>query len=219
MHPTTLGSFVDELEKIAISHGRMHVSKERSGRRPMSVTTMLKKDAKGALLKKHADSAGSPQDVRGGSDDDPGAAQMPKRKGEVPSRDPGNVPISQKTGSVKSAAGGASYRLTDTTMPMTSGEDMRAGNSKPRQPGEVPTQDNISVSSPDGRVEPRMGRLKPVITNDESAKRIRKGDTPTRTDDINKVDRQDLRESATTVTGLAQNSTNIGAMQPVAEHT
>lgn len=234
MHTAALSAFVDELEKIAISHGRMHVSKERTGRRSMSVTTMLKKDAKGALLKKHADAAGSPQDVRGDSVDDPGAARSPRRPGEGPSQGTGNIPQSAKTGGtplsariarllerkpyLKHAAGGASYRLTDTTIPFSWGEDMRAGNSKPLQTGDVPTQENMSVDGPIARGSSLPSR-RVAISMDPGAKGIKKGDTPTRTDDINKVDRYDQRDNATTVTGLAQNSTGIGAFNSPAEHT
>ncbi len=43
----------DELDKIAASRNRMSVPQSRSGRRPMSVETMLKKDNNGTLFKKH----------------------------------------------------------------------------------------------------------------------------------------------------------------------
>lgn len=51
MDPGWIPSFVDELEKIAISHGHMVVPKARSGRRSMSVTTLLRKERDGSLFK------------------------------------------------------------------------------------------------------------------------------------------------------------------------
>jgi hypothetical protein len=208
MHAAALIAFADELEKISAAHGRMHVSKGRVGRRPISVSTLLEKDKKGTLFKK-ADSQGNPQDVRGDSVDDPGAAKPPKCQVEVPTRG-ANIPEQEKTG----------YRLTDTTQPFTSGEDMRAGNSKPRQPGDGPTQANMDVGEPNGRIEQPATRLRPVaITTDPGAKRPKRGDTPTRTDDINKVDAYDQRNNATTVTGLAQHSSDIGASNIAAEHS
>ena len=45
-------AFVDELEKVSVSHGQWSISKARSGRRSMSVETMLRKDKDGTLVKK-----------------------------------------------------------------------------------------------------------------------------------------------------------------------
>lgn len=47
----------DELLKIAASKNRLSVSKSRSGRRPLSVHTLLKKDTEGTLFKKHGASS------------------------------------------------------------------------------------------------------------------------------------------------------------------
>jgi hypothetical protein len=47
-----LEAFADELEKIAISHGRWTVPKSRSGRRPISVSNLLKKEKDGSLYKR-----------------------------------------------------------------------------------------------------------------------------------------------------------------------
>lgn len=210
VNPVALSAFVDELEKIGAAAGLSTVSKARTGVKPISIQNLIKKHNEGSWLKK-ADSAGSPADVRGDSVDDPGAAPLPKRRGEVPTKDPGNIPQSEKTGQVPGA--------NTQTPAFTSGEDMTAGNSRLRQRGEVPSQDNISVGSPNNRITPGPGRLGPVITNDVSAKRPRKGDTPTSDRDMNIVDRSDLRESATTVTGLGQSSTGIGAFNSPAEHT
>ncbi len=80
-----LAAFVDELEKIAASHGRMKLPKERKGRRPMSVTTLLRKEKDGTLFKE-ADAQGRPEPVRGAGADDPGAAPLPKRLNDVPTR-------------------------------------------------------------------------------------------------------------------------------------
>lgn len=206
---TLLAGFLDETVKIAAAHGRAHITKQRAGRRSISVDKLLDKDRKGTLWKK-ADSQGNPQDVRGDSVDDPGSAPLPKRRGEVPTRDPGNIPVGQKTGMVQGA--------NAQTPALTSGEDMRAGNSKPRLFGELPTQNNMAVDEPNNRIEPRIGRLRPAITNDESAKRPKKGDTPTQNRDMNIIDRFDGRGEATTVTGLGQSSTNIGAFNSPSEH-
>jgi hypothetical protein len=51
MNPAELHAFLDELEKIAISKGRLRMSKTRSGRRPMSVETMLRKEKDGSFYK------------------------------------------------------------------------------------------------------------------------------------------------------------------------
>ncbi len=44
-------AFLDELQKIAASKGRMRVSQSRSGRRSMRVDTMLRKEKEGSLFK------------------------------------------------------------------------------------------------------------------------------------------------------------------------
>jgi hypothetical protein len=200
---------VDELEKISASHGLTEVSKSRTGVRPISVDNLIKKHNAGTLYKqKKADSQGNPQDVRGSGADDPGAAQPPKRPGQVPTKDPTNIPMQAKTGMVPGAV--------TQTLPVTTGEDMRAGNNTAPKPGYVPTQANMDTASPDGRITQPPGRL---ITNDQSARKPKKGNTPTADSDMNKVDRYDQRDNATTVTGLAQNSSGIGAFNSPAEHT
>lgn len=92
-----LAAFVDELQKISVAQGRMRVPKAREGRRSISVENLLKKDRQGRLMKKHGDSQGNPQDVRGDSVDDPGAAKPPKRHGEVPTRG-SQIPEVEKDG-------------------------------------------------------------------------------------------------------------------------
>lgn len=44
-------AFLDELQKVAASKGRMRVAQSRSGRRPMRVSTMLRKEKEGSLFK------------------------------------------------------------------------------------------------------------------------------------------------------------------------
>lgn len=46
-------AFLDELEKIAASFKSLHVSKSRSGRRSMSVDTLLRKEKDGTLFRQH----------------------------------------------------------------------------------------------------------------------------------------------------------------------
>ncbi len=197
---------VDELEKISASHGLTEVSKSRTGVRPISVDNLIKKHNDGTLFKKKADSQGQPQPVRGSGADDPGAAQLPRRPGEVPTKDP-NTSMGTKLGMVPGAS--------TQTLPVTTGEDMTAGNSKPRRPGDVPTQANMDTASPNGRITQPPGRL---VTNDQSAHKPKKGNTPTADSDMNKVDRYDQRDFATTVHGLGQSSTGIGAFNSPAEH-
>jgi hypothetical protein len=50
-------AFSDELEKIAISRGRMNIPQSRKGKRPMRVSTLLKKEKEGTLYKEAAFSA------------------------------------------------------------------------------------------------------------------------------------------------------------------
>lgn len=208
MSASTLEAFADELSKIAASHGLNVVSKTRTGSRPISVSRLLEKDREGSLLKKkHADSMGNPQDVRGDSCDDPGAAQLPHRKSETPTKGSDNISVTQKTGMVPGA--------NTQTPAVTSGEDARMTPSVRPAPGDVPTQSNMAVDQPNNRIEPRSS----AITFDQSAKRTKRGDTPTSDRNMNIVDRGDMRESTTTVTGLGQNSSGIGAFNSPAEHT
>lgn len=102
-------AFLDELEKIAVSHGRMTVPKTREGRRPISVDNLLKKEKDSELYK----STGDAQKIAKGmilpdgsgfftatvgkkkkanqvpfvTAHDPGSAKTPRKKGEVPSRE------------------------------------------------------------------------------------------------------------------------------------
>jgi hypothetical protein len=85
-------AFLDELEKIAVSSGRLRdVTKGRSGTRSISVERLLEKDKDGTLFKKHAeDWVSSPVEVGLGGND-PASARKPRRKGEVPTQDDVNV--------------------------------------------------------------------------------------------------------------------------------
>jgi len=166
---------------------------------------------------KHADSMGNAQDVRGDAGDDPGAAQIPHRKGETPTKGDDNISVGQKTGAPYAREKLSMSGYQEITQPISSGEEMRAGNSKPRAYGEVPSQDaSIDVGSGGTRVP--SGRLTRGVTDDPSAKKPKSGDTPTQDRNMNLVDRNDLRESTTTVTGLGQNSSGIGAFNSPSEH-
>jgi hypothetical protein len=101
------------------------------------------------------------------------------------------------------------------TSPVMSGEDLRgAVANKARQRGDTPTQD-VAADQPNGRIEPHAKS----ITFDQSAKPVKRGDTPTLNNDMNLVSKMDGRGEATTVTGLAQNSNNVGAFNSPSEHT
>ena len=206
-----LQAFADELQKIAAAHGLAHVSKTRTGKKPISIMRLIAKHQNGTWLRKKADAAGSPQDTRGSGADDPGAAQPPKRKGEVPTRGD-QIPHEEKLG----------MKLADAirggnVIPFTSGEESSISpeTRKPRQPGDVPTQGpGQEMIAPPGSTQSMRA---PAFTNDQSAKRPKKGDTPTSGRD-NMVDRMDSRDNATTVTGLGQSSTGIGATNSPVEH-
>lgn len=83
---TAVPAFLDELEKMAASHGVASIAKARTGRRPISVANLLKKDSHGKLFKKKADAAGRPQPVLASSDD-AGAVRPPKKPGDAPSKE------------------------------------------------------------------------------------------------------------------------------------
>jgi hypothetical protein len=142
--PITLAGFLDELTKIAASHGRMHMTKSRAGRRPMRVDTMLKKEKDGTLWKE-GDSQGNPQDTRGSGADDPGAAKLPKRAGETPTKDP-NSPMESKLGEP----------VRGDNNPIPNGEQLNFNPEakKPRKKGDVPSMDDVNVVDRfDGRGE------------------------------------------------------------------
>ncbi len=78
LQEASLTAFFDELYKIAASSERLAVPKSRSGRRPISVDTLLKKENDGTLFKKAF--------IQGYEDFGTGMSKKMKR-GEVPSRD------------------------------------------------------------------------------------------------------------------------------------
>lgn len=88
-------AFLDELEKIAVSSDRLRVvAQGRKGRRPISVSTFLKKDKDGTLFKhtgNHEKVAGDNLGQAGVPWEegvaDPGAATKPKKRGEVPTKE------------------------------------------------------------------------------------------------------------------------------------
>lgn len=118
-----LAGFLDELEKIASAHGRMHVPKERKGRRSMTVTTLLRKEKDGTLFKKSYTA-----DVRASGADDPGAAPAKKHSGDVPTKGP-NADLSQKTGMLRGAtalSGDPKKKLTKDDLDRVDRMDGRA---------------------------------------------------------------------------------------------
>ena len=95
----TRAAFLDELEKIAAAKRKfVDATKTRAGRRPMSVSTMLKKEKDGTLFGKSAE--GSLGTIIPFSTTDPqdgAAAKAPRRdEGEVPSREDGREQASTK---------------------------------------------------------------------------------------------------------------------------
>jgi len=80
-------AFFNELEKLAVSSDRM--VKQRIGRRPMAVETMLRKEKEGDLYK-YTKTGQSDQSSLFYSENDPKTgkpAMTRKKKGEVPSRE------------------------------------------------------------------------------------------------------------------------------------
>lgn len=51
--PSYLAAFRAELEKIAVSGGLLSVGQTRTGRRPLRVETLLRKENEGSLYKKN----------------------------------------------------------------------------------------------------------------------------------------------------------------------
>lgn len=93
---TLRAAFLDELEKIAASSRMLRHGKSRKGRRPMRVSTLLKKEKDGEIYKlsKNAQGEGSGGNVVPFSDENaPGvtgnAAKAPKSPNDVPSREDG----------------------------------------------------------------------------------------------------------------------------------
>lgn len=79
-------AFLDELEKISASSQMMRGSQSRSGRRPMRVSTLLRKEKEGTLYKHSADLAAGPLPTAPGTPMGTPAVK-PRKPGEVPTRD------------------------------------------------------------------------------------------------------------------------------------
>lgn len=73
-------AFLDELEKIAVSKAMMAIGQTRSGRRPMTVDTLLRKEKDGSLYKETATLSNKrPGDVPSRDDSDPGYGDQVSR--------------------------------------------------------------------------------------------------------------------------------------------
>lgn len=108
--------------------------------------------------------------------------------------------------------------------PMTTGENPLASpetRQKP-SPGDIPTQDQSSnIPSRTESAGPQVSTATGVAPKEYAPRGNqvrRRGDVPGMPKDPSAVDHMDGRGEATTVTGLAQNSSNIGAFQNPAEH-
>ena len=168
------------------------------------------------------DSAGQPDDVSGGWADE-GAAKPPKHPGELPpeaksttlsTKEGGVFDELEKIATVPGAMGSVN--------PMTTGENPLYGPETRQRPspGDIPTQDNNQnlvnrTERPGPQVSTATG-AKPYVPRGNQVQR--RGDVPGMPKDPSAVDHMDGRGEATTVTGLAQNSTGIGAFQSPAEH-
>lgn len=80
-------AFLDELEKIGASHGRLQFSKTRAGRRPVSASTMLRKDKEGTLYK----ASQSYADEQANIDMSYGSRAPNRKPSDVPSREGNEV--------------------------------------------------------------------------------------------------------------------------------
>jgi len=93
LNPKLIAAFRDEFEKIAASHVRLRGSKDRSGRRPLRVDTLLRKEKEGTLYKNTGNEqkiaqlesvlAGRPSGTE---------ATAGKKKGDLPSREEIDTP-------------------------------------------------------------------------------------------------------------------------------
>lgn len=80
-------AFFDELEKIGAAR-KFHVSKERKGRRSISVHNLLKREKDGTLYK-NSSSIGTV--VPFAAPFDANEARAPKRPGDLPSKEDGDT--------------------------------------------------------------------------------------------------------------------------------
>ena len=90
--PVTFQAFADETQKIAAASGLMRVAKTRAGKRPLKVSTLLRKENEGSLWKKKAESSLGTI-VSYADNDAPGTTGKPakrqKTQQETPSREDG----------------------------------------------------------------------------------------------------------------------------------
>lgn len=82
-----LEAFHDELGKLAAAAFQLRVGKSRLGKRPLSVSSLLRKEKDGTLFKYTKMAAILPF-IQPPSQ--PGSVRPPKRKGDVPTRDETN---------------------------------------------------------------------------------------------------------------------------------
>ena len=98
-------AFLDEMQKIAASRGRMRIPQSRKGRRPMSVTTLLRKEKDGSLYKDAAPVASLyALNASGPSPATDRPATAKRRPGDVPTLDdPAAYPKADQTHRASSA--------------------------------------------------------------------------------------------------------------------
>jgi hypothetical protein len=101
--------------------------------------------------------------------------------------------------------------------PFTTGENPMSSpeTRKKPSPGDIPSEGWEGLQDKPLNPSQMTG---PGVYATPANKMKRKGDVPTKEKDPSAVDRLDGRGEATTVTGLAQNSNNIGAIGSGAEH-
>lgn len=91
-------AFADEMQKISASRSIWRLAQSRKGRRPMRISTLLRKDKEGTLYK-HKLSAPTEQATLNYQEIDPGRVEgsqaiAKKKRGDVPSRDdPAGRPV------------------------------------------------------------------------------------------------------------------------------
>ena len=189
-------AFLDELAKIAFADSHMAIPKSREGRRPISADKLLDKDKKGELYKQ--------SDVLGAlfRAYDSYLSKAADSQGNPQDTAAGSV---DDPGAAKAKKHPGDTPSRDSMIPLEQKYGslrkaaMGQGNVFSEGPGAVPTGES-----------PNM--------NPEAKKPRKKGDVPSM-DDSNAVDRYDQRENATTVTGLGQSSSNIGAGNQPSEHS
>lgn len=87
MSPETFSACRAELLKLAASWGRFNLPKDRKGRRPLKVSTLLKKEKDGTLFKQAFDPGASGPAVSFPENENGTAPSMPIGPGQAPSRE------------------------------------------------------------------------------------------------------------------------------------